>query len=376
MTVSEYYRARRVLVTGLTGFKGVWLARWLEQLGAQVSGLALAPTDAMMQGWPGLAKRLTWDETDIRDADAVMHTFTRFQPEVVFHMAAQPLVRQGYEEPVATFSTNVLGTVHVLEAARRTPSVRVVVSVTSDKCYANREWYWGYRESDPVGGHDPYSASKGCAEIVTSCYEHSFGPGCGLRIASARAGNVIGGGDWAADRLVPDLVRAILDDGPVLLRRPEAHRPWQHVLEPLSGYLLLGAALGTEGARHAGAWNFGPRDDTINVRDLAALMIGAWGKGQVVEQPVPTGPHEARLLKLDSSKATAELSWRALLSIEERVEWTVKWYQAWQRDSQTVWELTGQQIDSYQEKMSLCPSLAARWSLGLPGSSAPHSRAA
>jgi CDP-glucose 4,6-dehydratase len=255
--------------------------------------------------------------------------------------------------------------------------VRAVVSVTSDKCYENREWCWGYRESDPVGGHDPYSASKGCAEIVTSSYQRSYGRPGGLAIASARAGNVIGGGDWAADRLVPDMVRGILANQPVVLRRPEALRPWQHVLEPLSGYLTLGAALGQEGARHAGAWNFGPHDaDTVNVRDLAGLLVRAWGQGEVVEQPVPTGPHEAHYLKLDSSKAAAELGWRPLLSFAERVGWTVAWYQTWQRDPQAIWDLTGQQIAHYQEKTCLCPPLAARWFRESPASSAPPSRAA
>jgi len=353
------------------------LARWLERLGAEVTGLALPATDEMSQGWPGLAERFTWESVDVRDGAAVGRVFERFQPEVVFHLAAQPLVRLSYEEPVATFAINVLGTAHVLEAARQTPSVRAVVSVTSDKCYENREWCWGYRECDPVGGHDPYSASKGCAEIVTNAYQRSFGREGGLCMASARAGNVIGGGDWAADRLVPDMIRGILADRPVVLRRPESLRPWQHVLEPLSGYLTLGAALGREGASHAGPWNFGPHDaDTVNVRDLARLLVEAWGRGKVVEQPVPTGPHEARYLKLDSSKAAAELGWRPLLSVAERVGWTVEWYQAWQRDPHAVWDLTGRQIDRYQEMMSQCPSLAARWYLESPASSAPPSRVA
>ncbi len=200
----------------------------------------------MCRGWPGLESRFRWEAVDVRDGPAVARVFRHHQPEIVFHLAAQPLVRLSYEEPVGTFATNVLGTAHVLEAARHTNSVRAVISVTSDKCYENREWCWGYRECDPVGGHDPYSASKGCAEIVTSCYQRSFGREDGLNLASARAGNVIGGGDWAADRLVPDMIRGILEDHPVILRRPESLRPWQHVLEPLSGYLTLGALLGQE----------------------------------------------------------------------------------------------------------------------------------
>jgi CDP-glucose 4,6-dehydratase len=377
MAVCAFYRSRRVLVTGLTGFKGVWLARWLEHLGAEVTGLALPPTDAMSRSWPGLAGRFTWEPVDVRDGAAVARVFASYRPEVVFHLAAQPLVRLSYEEPVATFATNVLGTAHVLEAARQTPSVRALVSVTSDKCYENREWCWGYRECDPLGGHDPYSASKSCAEIVTSCYQRSFGRPDRLVVASARAGNVIGGGDWAADRLVPDMIRGILANQPVILRRPEAQRPWQHVLEPLSGYLTLGAALGQEGARQAGAWNFGPPDaDTVTVRDLAEMLVRAWGRGEVVLEPVASGPHETRYLKLDSSKAAAELGWRPLLSVAHRVGWTVEWYQTWQRDPQAIWDLTGQQIARYQERTCQCPSLAARWFQESPASSAPPSRAA
>jgi CDP-glucose 4,6-dehydratase len=377
MAVSMFYRSRRALVTGLTGFKGVWLARWLERLGATVTGLALPPTEDMSRGWPGLSERFRNAPIDVRDHAAVAEVFDSDRPEVVFHLAAQPLVRLSYEQPVETFSTNVLGTAHVLEAARRTPSVRAVVVVTSDKCYENREWCWAYRECDPMGGHDPYSASKGCAEIVTASYQRSYGSSGALNIASARAGNVIGGGDWAADRLVPDLVRSLLDNRPALLRRPGSLRPWQHVLEPLSGYLLLGAVLGAEGARHAGAWNFGPhQEDSLNVRAVARQVVRAWGSGEVVELPAPTGPHEAHHLKLDSSKAAAELGWRPLLSLAERVDWSVEWYRAWQRDPSSIWELTDRQIDRYQEKIQKCPSLEPRWFPESPASSVPPSHAA
>ena len=365
------------MLTGLTGFKGTWLAAWLDKLGADVRGLSLEPTAEMGQGWPGLKARFHNDVIDVRDANAVAWAFADFQPEIVFHLAAQPLVRLSYNEPIETFATNVLGTVHVLEAARHTPSVRAVVNVTSDKCYENREWHWGYREDEPVGGHDPYSASKGCSELVTAAYQRSYGQAAKLPIASARAGNVIGGGDWAAERLVPDLVRSIIDGQPLIIRRPEAIRPWQHVLEPLSGYLTLAAALIERGHDAATAWNFGPHDsETMNVRELAQQLKQSWGRGEVIEQTTPTGPHEAHYLKLDSSKATGVLGWKPLLTNTERVAWTVAWYKAWQESPTSVWDVTFDQIDAYEQKVAQCLNLNPHWSRESMVSSHPLSPAA
>lgn len=341
------YRGRRVFVTGLTGFKGVWLGLWLKRLGAEVSGLALAPDEPMLRGWPGLADHLRCTVADVRDPAVVSRLIEAARPDIVFHLAAQPLVRLSYREPVETFSTNVLGTAHVLDAVRKLPSPPPVVNVTSDKCYENREWVWGYREDEAMGGHDPYSASKGCAELVASAFRRSFG----LRVASGRAGNVIGGGDWAADRLVPDLVRAVLAGQPLVLRRPTSIRPWQHVLEPISGYLAVGARLLTGHTGVVGGWNFGPSEPhPLTVREVAHLLVKHWGQGSVVEAEEPDAPHEAHFLRLDSSKAGAELGWRAMLAPEERVGWTVEWYKSWQTDPASVWRVTADQIERYERR--------------------------
>jgi CDP-glucose 4,6-dehydratase len=346
----DFFRDRRILVTGLTGFKGVWLATWLERLGARISGLALPPDAAMRAGWPGLERRFACEYVDVRDAEAVGGAVHRARPEVVFHLAAQALVRPGYRLPVETFATNILGTVHVLEAARAAPSVRAVVVVSSDKCYLNREQPGGYHEDDALGGHDPYSASKACTEIVAGCYRHSYGRPAWL-VGSARAGNVIGGGDWSADRLVPDLCRSALAGQPLRLRNPQAVRPWQHVLEPLSGYLLLGACLGRGEAAAADAWNFGPDPaDAVRVEELARRLAERWG-GIEVEAAPDGGPPETSLLRLDSTRAQRRLGWRPLLSLAERVEWTVDWYRRWQADPADVWRTTQDQIDHYEERL-------------------------
>jgi CDP-glucose 4,6-dehydratase len=368
MSVLKFYAGKRVLVTGLTGFKGVWLGSWLTRLGAKVVGLSLAPDDGMQAGWPGLNDQLTNHAVDIRDFAAVQQVFQAEQPEVVFHLAAQPLVRKSYREPVETFATNVQGTVHVLEAARQTSSVQSVVVVTSDKCYENREWSWGYRENEAMGGHDPYSASKGCAEIVTSAFRRSYGG----RLASVRAGNVIGGGDWSEDRLVPDLIRAVLGNKPLKLRNPSAVRPWQHVLEPLSGYLLVGAQL-QHGARYADGWNFGPSEVRAwTVGEVARKLIELNGSGEIVDASDPNAPHEAHLLRLDSTKAAAELGWSPLLSIEDRLSWTLDWYRAWHRRPESVWQTTTSQIEQYEQRIAQCTRLAARWCPASPASSAPR----
>jgi CDP-glucose 4,6-dehydratase len=295
---------------------------------------------------------------------------------LIFHLAAQALVRRSYEQPVETIAANVLGTAHVLDAARRCDCVQGVVVVTSDKCYDNREQDAPYREDDPMGGHDPYSASKGCAELVAAAYRRSYGR-AGWRVASARAGNVIGGGDWATDRLVPDFVRSLCAGQPCLVRRPTAVRPWQHVLEPLAGYLLLGERLVHGDESFASGWNFGPEpQDALSVRELARLMVGCWGEGAVVEAASASGPHEAHLLRLDSAKAARHLGWRPLLTPAERVAWTAAWYRAWRQQPDSVWDVTNHQVEQYEERMRPCPKLRQRWWPASTASSAPPSHAA
>ena len=350
MVTGEFWRGRRVLVTGHTGFKGSWLSTWLVQLGSKVSGVALEPyTEPAMFNVLGLDKHIDSHIADIRDAAAVAKVVQDCQPEIIIHMAAQALVRESYSTPVETFDTNVMGTAHVLEAARHAKNLNAVVVVTSDKCYENREWVWGYRESDAMGGHDPYSASKGCAELVTASYRKSFGGD--VAIASARAGNVIGGGDWADDRLIPDIVRAIAASDVVQIRSPGAIRPWQHVLEPLSGYLLLAERLCTGGAEYADAWNFGPAiGDTQPVEALVERLSRNF---DALEWKVDEGehPHEAHFLKLDISKAVSELGYRPRLSLDIALDWTAEWYQA-HLDGQDMLAVTQRQIDEFSHRKS------------------------
>ena len=325
------WRGRRVLVTGHTGFKGSWLSLWLHALGAEVTGFALAPpTDPSLFDAARIGELIAHVEGDVRDLAAVRATVEAARPEVIFHLAAQPLVRLSYQEPVETYAANVMGTVHVLEAARQTPGVAAIVCVTSDKCYENREWVWPYRESDAMGGHDPYSSSKGCAELVAAAYRRSFFAEAGPALASVRAGNVIGGGDWAADRLIPDLVRAFEAGAAPLIRSPDAVRPWQHVLEALGGYLMIAERLVVGETRFADAWNFGPSDeDARPVSWIVDRMRAAWGGG-ASGALTDTGPrpHEAGLLRLDCSKARAELGWRPALRLEQALDWIVAWHQA------------------------------------------------
>jgi CDP-glucose 4,6-dehydratase len=325
---SAFWRGRRVLLTGHTGFKGGWLALWLQRMGAEVHGLALPPeTDPSFFETCRVAEGMTSRFGDIRDLRVVLDAAERSSPEIVIHMAAQPLVRRSYDEPVETFATNVMGTVHVLEAARRTRSVRAVVAVTSDKCYSNREWVWGYRETDPLGGHDPYSASKGCSEIVAASYRSAF-PGKAL-IATVRAGNVIGGGDWSKDRLIPDLVRAAERGEPALVRNPNAIRPWQHVLEPLRGYLDVAQRLVEQGAPWAEAWNFGPApSDARPVHWIADRIVAAWGSGARWERDGAPAPHEATFLRLDCGKANARLDWWPRWSLDAALQRIVAWHRA------------------------------------------------
>ena len=348
------FAGRRVLVTGHTGFKGSWLCEWLLSMGAEVSGFALEPpTNPSLFQDLGLAARIATHRIgDVRDGEELRRFVTEVRPEVVFHLAAQPLVRLSYEQPVETYATNVMGTVNLLEAIRGCESIRVLVNVTSDKCYENRETGQAYRETDAMGGWDPYSSSKGCAELVTSAYRRSFfGEGSPVRIASARAGNVIGGGDWAVDRIVPDCIRALTAGEPIMVRDPEAVRPWQHVLEPLSGYLHLASRLLKGGPRFDGPWNFGPEEHgTVRVREVVDAIVDAWGSGSWTT-PAGSGeqPHEAHLLALDITKAREELGWRPLYDVAAAVRMTAGWY-AERYAGCDATALTRGQIDDYVDE--------------------------
>lgn len=343
-----FWQGRRVLVTGHTGFKGCWLSLWLQAMGADICGVALAPcTTPALFDIARVGTGMAHHVVDIRNFDALSAVVTAFQPEVVFHLAAQALVRHSYQHPVATYATNVMGTVHLLEATRHAGSVRAIVNVTSDKCYDNREWPWGYRETDPMGGHDPYSSSKGCAELVSAAYRHSFLNAAGIALATARAGNVIGGGDWACDRLVPDILAALTRGEPVQIRNPHAIRPWQHVLEPLSGYLMLAERLHTQGAAVAEGWNFGPReDDAQPVQWLVEQLCRQWGAGATWALQPGDHPHEAGFLKLDTSKARQRLHWAPRWTLEHALHHTIAWQRAWHagQDMRTV---CLQQISEY-----------------------------
>ncbi len=351
---SGFWSGKRVLLTGHTGFKGTWLSLWLSKLGAKVTGFALGPdAEPTMFELVQADKDVATYTGDIRDQVAVATAFEQTRPEIVIHMAAQSLVGASYRDPVYTYSTNVLGTVNVLEGARHSPNLRVFINVTSDKCYENREWVWGYRETEPMGGRDPYSSSKGCAELVTAAYRRSFfNPADfsnhGVAVASVRAGNVIGGGDWAKERLIPDVVQAVAAGRPVVLRNPEAVRPWQHVLEPLSGYVLLARALWDRGAAFSDGWNFGPADhDTRPVEWLVDRFLEEWGEDVGWKTTDKARMHEAQYLKLDSSKAAQLLHWRPRWGIDVAVQKTAQWYRAWQAGDD-MREATLAQIDAYE----------------------------
>lgn len=325
--MNSFYDRKRVLVTGHTGFKGSWLTLWLTIMGAKVLGYALEPnTDPSLFNVLNLHKDIDHVIGDIRDLEKLKEVIIEFKPEIVFHLAAQPLVRLSYREPRLTYETNVMGTVNLLEAIRQTKSVRAVVNVTSDKCYENKEWVWGYREIDPMGGYDPYSSSKGCSELITAAYRNSYFKNTETAIASARAGNVIGGGDWAEDRLIPDIVRSLSQGKQIIIRNPKATRPWQHVLEPLSGYLLLGKLLYEKGQEFAEAWNFGPSDSSVmTVEEIVKKSIEIWGSGSYVIDSSEQ-PHEANLLKLDISKSSKKLGWSAKVPSLRALELTLEWY--------------------------------------------------
>jgi len=344
----SFWSGRRVFLTGHTGFKGSWLALWLARLGAEVTGYALAPPAT-----PNLHALIGADVPgtigDVRDPEALMRAVRTARPSIVLHLAAQPIVRESYRDPVGTYATNVMGLVHLLEAVRVTPSVEAVVVVTSDKCYENREWVWAYRENEAMGGADPYSNSKGCAELIVRGYRSSFFASAeSPSIASGRAGNVIGGGDWSNDRLVPDITKAIFAGRPPVLRSPTSIRPWQHVLEPLGGYLLLAQALVKRGAAVADGWNFGPADEgMLTVAEVTERLSRALGSNGAWERDSAPSPAESHVLRIDSSRARTQLCWLPRLNARETVDWTAAWYLGW-RDGADARTLCLDQLENYE----------------------------
>jgi CDP-glucose 4,6-dehydratase len=353
---NAFYHGKRILVTGHTGFKGSWLSIWLHELGAEVIGVAqdiFSDRDNFVLS--GIGKKIKADiRADIRDSDRMKEIFQEYQPEIVFHLAAQPLVRLSYEIPVETYQTNVMGTINILEAIRVADSVKAGIMITTDKCYENREQIWGYRENEPMGGYDPYSSSKGAAEIAISSWRRSyFNPKeytkHGKSIASVRAGNVIGGGDWALDRIIPDCIRALESNKLIEIRNPKAIRPWQHVLEPLSGYMLLAQKMWNEPTKYCESWNFGPKTESVStVWDVASRVVQSYGSGELKDLSNPDALHEAELLMLDISKAKFQLEWEPRMNIGQTVELTMDWYRAYKKED--VYRLCVKQIKNYLEK--------------------------
>ncbi|KAA0257627.1 CDP-glucose 4,6-dehydratase [Deferribacter autotrophicus] len=351
---NNVYEGKKVLLTGHTGFKGSWLTLWLKQLGAKVIGYSLEPpTKPSLFETLQLEKEIIHIIGDIRDEEKLKKVFKEYKPDIVIHMAAQPLVRYSYINPKETYEINVIGTLNVFEAVKETGSVKVVINVTSDKCYENKEWVYGYRENDPMGGYDPYSSSKSCAELLTSAYRNSFfnpkdyGKTHNVALASVRAGNVIGGGDWAEDRLIPDCIRALSKNKTIYIRNPQAIRPWQHVLEPLSGYLWLGALMWGNPAKYSEGWNFGPNDeDILTVEAIVKSVIKIWGEGNY-EVNLDNRYHEAKLLKLDISKAHFFLKWKPVYNANIALKETIEWYKNYFSNPENIYDFTLKQIVKY-----------------------------
>lgn len=352
--LKNFYQNKKVLITGHTGFKGSWLTIWLKQLGAEIIGIALDPkTDRDLFLLAGLSDKIKDYRQDIRDHNKIQEILIKEKPEIVFHLAAQALVFPGYEDPLSTFETNVMGTVNILEACRNTESVKQVVIVTTDKVYENKEQLTGYKESDNLGGHDPYSASKAAAEIITQSYRLSFNQSSNQSInqsiSTARAGNVIGGGDWSLNRIVPDCIRSLEKNETIIVRNPQAIRPWQHVLEPLSGYLMLAVKMAMDPEKYSGAWNFGPEEsDIIEVQALVKEILKYWGKGSWKTNPDNNTPHEAGILKLNINKSKKVLGWKPLLNTGKAVEMTVNWYKNY--SNHNAYQLCISQINEYSDK--------------------------
>lgn len=359
MIGQTFWHNKKVVITGCTGFKGSWLSTWLFELGAQVYGYSLAaPTNPSMFDLLNLKQKITYCENDIRDYKKFSQFINQVNPDILIHMAAQPLVRYSYDNPIETYHTNVLGLVNVLEAVRHNKNVKAVVNVTSDKCYDNKEWIWGYRENEPMGGYDPYSNSKGCAELVTSCYQKSYFNVANYQnlhntlLASGRAGNVIGGGDWAADRLIPDMIKSFIAGDKVKIRNPLAIRPWQHVLEPLSGYLLLAEQLYNGNTDFAGGWNFGPQEyDVQNVEYIVEKLCKLWGDSASWLLDEGSHPHEANYLKLDCSKAHTLLKWQPCWNLGQTLEIIVAWYKVF-ADPGNLYQVTIDQIKLYSSSLN------------------------
>lgn len=348
--VMPFWKGKKVLITGHTGFKGSWISIWLQKLGAEVMGFSMEPPTSpnlFSQAEVGSDMQTTYG--DIRDFNQLKQLICSFEPEIIFHMAAQSLVRKSYLDPLETFSTNIIGTANLFEAARSVDSLRVIINVTSDKCYDNKEWIWGYRENEPLGGSDPYSASKGCAELITTSYRSSFFSD-GPSVASVRAGNVIGGGDWAEDRLVPDIIRSIVSNKIIFIRNPRSVRPWQHVLEPLYGYLLLAERMWFDGKEYGDSWNIGPGDqEAVSVETLLRLFENAWGESLNIQyDDKGNHPHEANYLRLDCSKAKLKLGWSSLLSVDTSIDWVVDWTRAYIQ-GEDMRRVTLNQISYFEE---------------------------
>ena len=349
---ADFWNGKKVLITGHTGFKGSWLSLWLQMLGANVVGYALKPPSTInLFKLANVAENMISITGDIREQAYLQTVIEQYKPDIIFHMAAQSLVRDSYSAPLETYMTNIMGTANLLEAVRQTDYVRVIVNVTSDKCYENQEWIWGYRENDPMGGYDPYSSSKGCAELITAAYRQSFFKNTQVALATARAGNVIGGGDWAKDRLIPDIMNAIMDKKPVIIRNPSAIRPWQHVLEPLHGYLILAEKLWQDGSAYSEGWNFASdEDDAKSVQWIVKQLTQMWADNASWELNKQEQPHEAQYLKLDCAKAKAKLGWHPKWSLDIALENIVHWYQAY-KNKEDMNQVTLSQIQSYQNRI-------------------------